>query len=102
MLIARSGAITVAEIAVAGVASILFPLPWFVAGEQSGNAQFLASREAALHLAQLETTPNRLASVLGGLSRDRLAAMASRARALGKPDATRRCADLCAHLAEAA
>jgi UDP-N-acetylglucosamine--N-acetylmuramyl-(pentapeptide) pyrophosphoryl-undecaprenol N-acetylglucosamine transferase len=102
VLIARSGAITVAEISVAGIAAILFPLPWFGAGEQAGNAQFLASRQAALHLAQLETTPAQLAGVLAGLTRERLADMASRARSLGKPDATRRCADLCTHLAEAA
>lgn len=102
VLIARSGAITVAEVSVSGVAAILFPLPWFVTGEQSGNAQFLASRGAGLRLAQLETTPAQLATVLAGLTRDSLAAMATRARALGRPDATRRCADLCAHLAEAA
>ena len=42
VLICRSGAITVAEIAAAGVASILFPLPWFVADEQAANANFLA------------------------------------------------------------
>lgn len=102
VLIARSGAITVAEVSVAGVAAILFPLPWFVAGEQAGNADFLASREAGVRMAQLETTPARLASVLSGLTRGRLLSMATRARALAKPDATRRCADLCAHLAEAA
>jgi UDP-N-acetylglucosamine--N-acetylmuramyl-(pentapeptide) pyrophosphoryl-undecaprenol N-acetylglucosamine transferase len=99
VLIARSGAITVAEIGVAGVAAILFPLPWIVAGEQAGNAEFLASRGAAIRLAQLETKPEGLAAVLRGLTRETLAAMAASARALGKPDATRRCADLCEALA---
>jgi UDP-N-acetylglucosamine--N-acetylmuramyl-(pentapeptide) pyrophosphoryl-undecaprenol N-acetylglucosamine transferase len=99
VLIARSGAITVAEIGVAGVASILFPLPWFVADEQAGNARFLESRGAAIRLAQLETTPAGLATLLAGLTRGKLAAMAAAARALGKPDATRRCADLCESLA---
>jgi len=99
VLVARSGAITVAEIGVAGVAAILFPLPWFVADEQAGNARFLESRGAAIRLAQLETTPAGLASLLAGLTRDKLAAMAAAARALGKPDATARCADLCESLA---
>jgi UDP-N-acetylglucosamine--N-acetylmuramyl-(pentapeptide) pyrophosphoryl-undecaprenol N-acetylglucosamine transferase len=99
VLIARSGAITVAEIGVAGVAAILFPLPWFVADEQAGNARFLESRGAAIRLAQLETTPASLAALLSGLTRERLAAMAAAARALGKPDATRRCAELCERLA---
>lgn len=102
VLIARSGAITVAEIGVAGVAAILFPLPWFVAGEQAGNAEFLASRGAALRLAQLETTPAGLAQILTGLTREKLAAMAGAARALGKPEATLRCANLCAQLGGAA
>jgi UDP-N-acetylglucosamine--N-acetylmuramyl-(pentapeptide) pyrophosphoryl-undecaprenol N-acetylglucosamine transferase len=102
LLICRSGAVTVAEIATAGVASILFPLPWFVVDEQTANARFLADREAGIALQQLETKPEQLAEILLGLDRDRLAAMARNARALGKPDATRRCADICVELAHAA
>jgi UDP-N-acetylglucosamine--N-acetylmuramyl-(pentapeptide) pyrophosphoryl-undecaprenol N-acetylglucosamine transferase len=99
VLIARSGAITVAEVGVAGVAAILFPLPWFVADEQAGNARFLESRGAAIRLAQLETTPASLAALLAGLTREKLAALAAAARSLGKADATRRCADLCEAMA---
>jgi UDP-N-acetylglucosamine--N-acetylmuramyl-(pentapeptide) pyrophosphoryl-undecaprenol N-acetylglucosamine transferase len=102
VMISRSGAITVAEIAAAGVAAILFPLPWFVADEQAGNARWLASRDAAVQLDQLHTTPAQLADVLRGLERERLAELARRARALGKPEATARCADLCEELARAA
>ena len=102
ILICRAGAITVAEIAAAGVAAMLFPLPWFVADEQSANADFLAGRGAGLAMKQLETTPAQLADVLRGLDRPKLIDMANRARALGKPDATRRCADLCEELARAA
>jgi UDP-N-acetylglucosamine--N-acetylmuramyl-(pentapeptide) pyrophosphoryl-undecaprenol N-acetylglucosamine transferase len=102
VLMARSGAVTVAEISAAGIAAILFPLPWFVTEEQAGNARFLASRGAALQLAQLETTPEKLAAVLAGLTREMLADMATKARALGKPEASARCADLCAQLAGAA
>ena len=91
-----------AEIGAAGIASILFPLPWFVADEQAANAAFLAERGAGIALSQLETKPADLASLLAELRRERLAAMAAKARALGKPDATQRCADLCAELAHAA
>jgi len=102
VLICRSGAITVAEITAAGVAAILFPLPWFVADEQAANASFLAERGAGIALRQLETQPLQLAQILRGLDRHRLAQLARRARELGRPDATRRCADLCVELAHAA
>ncbi len=102
VLVCRSGAITVAEITAAGIASILFPLPWFVADEQAANARFLADRDAGIALKQLETTPAQLADLLRGMDRARLASMARNARALGKPDATKRCADLCVELAHAA
>ena len=102
VLVCRAGAITVAEVSAAGVAAILFPLPWFVQDEQSANAHFLASRNAGISLAQLETSPAHLATVLGNLTRDGLRDMACRARALGRRDATARCADLCQELAHAA
>ncbi len=102
LLICRSGAVTVAEIAAAGVASVLFPLPWFVVDEQTANARFLSDRGAGIALDQLDTRPEELAEILLGLDRGRLAQFARAARALGKPDATRRCADVCVELAHAA
>jgi UDP-N-acetylglucosamine--N-acetylmuramyl-(pentapeptide) pyrophosphoryl-undecaprenol N-acetylglucosamine transferase len=101
VLVCRSGAVTVAEIGAAGVAAILFPLPWFVADEQAANAAFLADRGAGISMKQLETKPDQLAELLRGLDRHRLAQIARNARALGKPDAARRCADLCIELAHA-
>jgi len=102
VLICRSGAITVAEITAAGLAAILFPLPWFVVDEQTANARFLSDRDAGLTLPQLETAPEALAALLGGLTRERLVEMARKARSLGHPDATARCADACQELAHAA
>jgi UDP-N-acetylglucosamine--N-acetylmuramyl-(pentapeptide) pyrophosphoryl-undecaprenol N-acetylglucosamine transferase len=102
VLVCRSGAITVAEISAAGVAAILFPLPWFVADEQKANAAHLGEHGAGLALSQLETTPASLAGTLASLTRERLAEMARKARALGKPDATARCADACEELCRAA
>jgi UDP-N-acetylglucosamine--N-acetylmuramyl-(pentapeptide) pyrophosphoryl-undecaprenol N-acetylglucosamine transferase len=102
VLVCRSGAITVAEITAAGVAAILFPLPWFVGEEQAANAAFLTERGAGIALRQLETTPAALAELLRGLTRERLADMARKARSLGRRDATARCADVCEELARAA
>ena len=99
VMLCRSGAITVAELAVAGVASVLVPLPFFVAEEQLANAQFLADAGAGLLLKQLETTPQTLAQQIKNLAREKLLAMATIARALGKPDATVRCAEVCMELA---
>ena len=102
VLICRSGAITVAEITAGGIAAILFPLPWFVADEQRANASFLADRGAGIALKQLETKPAELAELLHGLTRERLLDMANKAHALGKPDATFQCANLCVEVARAA
>jgi UDP-N-acetylglucosamine--N-acetylmuramyl-(pentapeptide) pyrophosphoryl-undecaprenol N-acetylglucosamine transferase len=102
VLVCRSGAITVAEITAAGVAAILFPLPWFVAEEQAANAAFLAGREAGIAMRQLETSPASLAALLAALTRDKLGTMARNARALGRRDATRACAAVCEELAHAA
>ena len=100
VLVCRSGAI--AEITAAGLAAILFPLPWFVVDEQTANARFLSDRDAGVALAQLETSPESLAALLAGLTRERLAEIARKARSLGHPDATARCADACQELARAA
>jgi UDP-N-acetylglucosamine--N-acetylmuramyl-(pentapeptide) pyrophosphoryl-undecaprenol N-acetylglucosamine transferase len=102
VLVCRAGAITIAEITAAGLAAILFPLPWFVADEQTANAQFLSTRNAGISLAQLETSPAHLAELLRSLTRDALRDMAARARSLGKRDATARCADICQEVALAA
>ena len=95
LMLCRSGAITVAELAAAGVASILVPLPYFVAEEQEANARFLADAGAGVLVKQLEMTPQMLAAQLKKLTREKLLVMASLARALGKPDATARCAVAC-------
>jgi UDP-N-acetylglucosamine--N-acetylmuramyl-(pentapeptide) pyrophosphoryl-undecaprenol N-acetylglucosamine transferase len=99
LMLCRAGAITVAELAAAGVASLLVPLPFFVAEEQDANARFLADAGAGVLVKQLESTPQTLAAQLRNLSREKLLAMATIARSLGKPNATARCADACMELA---
>ncbi len=101
LIICRSGAITVAELAAAGVASILIPLPWFVAEEQRANAKFLADAGAGIVVEQQSETPASLAAKIINITRAKACDMATRARALGKPDATRACANVCAELVAA-
>ena len=99
LIICRAGATTVAEIAAAGIASLLVPYPHAVDDHQMVNARFLADRGAALLIPQSEFTPQRLAEVLAGTTRDGLLAMAQRARAVGKPEATLAVAKVCMELA---
>ncbi|MHB8666599.1 MAG: undecaprenyldiphospho-muramoylpentapeptide beta-N-acetylglucosaminyltransferase [Burkholderiales bacterium] len=99
VVICRAGALTIAELACAGVASILVPFPFAVDDHQTGNANFLAARGAAILLPQAELSAERLAELLRGLTRERLLDMAEKARALGKPDATEAVARACMELA---
>ena len=98
VVICRGGAITVAELAAVGVASIIVPLPGAIADEQSANAQFLVAAGAAVMVAQSELSAEGLAELLQALTRDRLAAMAAAARKVGRLDAADRVADACVTL----
>ena len=99
LLICRAGALTVAEIAAAGVASVLVPYPFAVDDHQTGNARFLSDAGAAVLLPQSEMTPQKLAAVIQSFSREQLAGMATKARALAKADATELVANTCVNLA---
>jgi UDP-N-acetylglucosamine--N-acetylmuramyl-(pentapeptide) pyrophosphoryl-undecaprenol N-acetylglucosamine transferase len=99
VIVCRAGASTIAEVAAAGVASVLVPYPHAVDDHQTANARFLAGRGAALLVPQGEFTADRLSKILAGFTRERLLAMARSARAAGKPEATRAVADVCMELA---
>jgi UDP-N-acetylglucosamine--N-acetylmuramyl-(pentapeptide) pyrophosphoryl-undecaprenol N-acetylglucosamine transferase len=88
VVICRAGAITVSELAVAGVASVLVPLVVSTTHHQRTNAEFMAAHGAAIHLPQPEATAPRIAQLLSELTRPSLQRMAEAARAIGKPDAT--------------
>ncbi len=100
LVICRAGAMTIAELSAAGLASVLVPFPHAVDDHQSANARFLAGRGAAILLPQRELTPERLAGLLRSLDREKLLDMACKARALGKPEAARLVADRCVELAK--
>lgn len=99
LVICRAGALTVAELAAAGTASLLVPYPYAVDDHQTSNARFLANAGAAILLPQDQLTPERLAEVRT-LSRGQLAQMAEKAYALARPEATAVVAQACAELAK--
>jgi UDP-N-acetylglucosamine--N-acetylmuramyl-(pentapeptide) pyrophosphoryl-undecaprenol N-acetylglucosamine transferase len=95
LVICRAGALTVSELAAAGVASLLVPFPYAVDDHQTHNARFLAEAGAAVLVQQRELSPRRLADLLLGFTREKLLDMAVRARALAKPDAAAAVAAAC-------
>ena len=99
LVICRAGALTVSELAVAGMASVLVPFPYAVDDHQTANAKFLSDSGAAVLIPQAEMNPTRLAGLIRTLDRGQLLAMAEKARALGKPEATRLVAESCIQLA---
>ncbi len=99
LVICRAGAMTVSEVAAAGVASLMVPYPHAVDDHQTTNARFLSTRDAALLVPQDELDPRRLADLLAGLDRSALQAMACRARAFARPDAAAQVADACEAIA---
>ena len=99
LVICRAGALTVAELAAAGVASILVPFPHAVDNHQTGNARFLVNVGGAFLLPQGELTPEAIA-LIRNYSRGQLLEMAEKARSLAKPDATEEVANICAESAK--
>jgi UDP-N-acetylglucosamine--N-acetylmuramyl-(pentapeptide) pyrophosphoryl-undecaprenol N-acetylglucosamine transferase len=99
LVICRAGALTVSELAAAGVASVLVPYPHAVDDHQTHNARFLADAGAAVLVQQRELSARRLADLLVGFTREKLAEMGIRARALAKPDAAAVVAAVCAAVA---
>jgi UDP-N-acetylglucosamine--N-acetylmuramyl-(pentapeptide) pyrophosphoryl-undecaprenol N-acetylglucosamine transferase len=93
LMVCRAGAITVSELCAAGVPAILVPLIVSTTSHQRDNAAWLAGQGAAVHLPQAELTAQKLASLLGGLHREQLLAMAMKARAAARPQAAARVAD---------
>ena len=100
LVICRAGAMTVAEVAAAGVASLMIPYPHAVDDHQTANARFLSDRDAALLIPQSQLEAQALADLLAGLDRARLLVIAQNARALARPDAATSVADACEAIAK--
>jgi UDP-N-acetylglucosamine--N-acetylmuramyl-(pentapeptide) pyrophosphoryl-undecaprenol N-acetylglucosamine transferase len=96
LVISRSGASTVAELAAIGRPAILVPLPHALDQDQAANAAMLERHGGAIRLLQSDFTPDRLAADMADLAGDpeRLATMAKSAKSAGKLDAADRLAEL--------
>ncbi|UOG17708.1 undecaprenyldiphospho-muramoylpentapeptide beta-N-acetylglucosaminyltransferase [Acinetobacter sp. PK01] len=95
LIICRAGALTVTEIATAGVAAIFVPLPSAVDDHQTANAKFLANIGAAKICPQANMTPESLKELLVPLmNRSLLSEMAVKARQQAQPDATQHVVEL--------
>jgi UDP-N-acetylglucosamine--N-acetylmuramyl-(pentapeptide) pyrophosphoryl-undecaprenol N-acetylglucosamine transferase len=101
LVVSRSGAGTVAELAGVGRPSILVPLPGSIDQDQFANAGVLMQAGGAIRVPQTEFTPVRLASEISTLAAEpqRLADMARKARSAGTLDAAERLADLVTEVA---
>ena len=105
LAVCRSGALTVAELAAAGVPALLVPFPAAVDDHQTRNAEYVVNAGAALLMPESELTPMSLAAALRSLfeaGRPRLVRMAQAARSTAITDADERLADACIAVAGAA
>lgn len=95
LVVARSGALTCAELCAIGRAAVFVPYPYAADDHQAANAETLAAAGAAIAIRQKDATAERLVEAIGGLYDDDVArlAMADAARARGVPDAARRIAE---------
>lgn len=101
LVICRAGALTVSELAAAGLPSLLIPLPHAIDDHQTRNAEFLAKEGAAFLMPQATTGAEQLAARLNEvlMQADQLKRMGSIARGLSKPDATRHLVEICLEVA---
>jgi UDP-N-acetylglucosamine--N-acetylmuramyl-(pentapeptide) pyrophosphoryl-undecaprenol N-acetylglucosamine transferase len=97
LVVCRAGALTIAELAAAGVAAVLVPYPHAVDDHQTHNAGFLVAAGSARLVADATLTPELLVRELRDLcaDRSRLLAMAEAARRVARPDAAEQLLDAC-------
>jgi UDP-N-acetylglucosamine--N-acetylmuramyl-(pentapeptide) pyrophosphoryl-undecaprenol N-acetylglucosamine transferase len=96
LVLCRSGALTIAELAAVGVASILVPYPYAVDDHQTVNAHYLVDAGAAYLLPQSDMSVQRLQKELALLDQpERLVDMAKRARERAMPEAAQQVAVHC-------
>ena len=97
MVICRAGALTISELAAAGLGAVLVPYPYAVDDHQTTNARYLVDAGAAVLMPQDALTPEVLAEEIRTCAsdRNRVVERAIRARELARPDATREVTDIC-------
>lgn len=98
IVVCRAGALTISELTMAGLASILVPYPHAVDDHQTRNALYLSEAGAARLMLQTELSEEHLSQVLSELvseGRNTMLNIAKQAYAMSKPDATKRVAQVC-------
>ena len=97
VVLCRAGALTVSELGIAGVASVLIPYPYAVDDHQTKNAAFLADNGAAIVVQQRDLTKTVLKQLLTDQlnQREKLMDMANKACSLGQPEASEKVATIC-------
>ena len=95
VVICRAGALTVAELACVGVASVLVPFPHAVDDHQTYNAKYLSDAGAALLIQQTEFNVAKASEILRNLTREICGEMAIKSKQLAKPNATEAVAKIC-------
>ena len=100
LIVCRSGASTVTEIAAVGAAALFVPFPSAVDDHQTTNARFLVDAGAAWLLPQNELSPQQLALRLQSLQREQLVAMAEKAKQMQKTEAVAAVVSACEQLAK--
>ncbi|QHE75247.1 undecaprenyldiphospho-muramoylpentapeptide beta-N-acetylglucosaminyltransferase [Hydrogenophaga sp. PBL-H3] len=100
LIVCRSGASTVTEIAAVGAAALFVPFPSAVDDHQTTNARFLVDAGAAWLVPQTELSPQQLALRLQSLQRDQLVAMAEKAKQMQKTEAVAAVVSACEQLAK--
>lgn len=100
LVVCRAGALTIAELSAAGIASILIPYPHAVDDHQSVNARYLTDADAAVLLPECDLAPESLARLVRAVmeEKDRMRRMAQAARARARTDAAEQIARACAEL----
>lgn len=97
IVICRAGALTVAELAASGIASVLIPYPYAVDDHQTSNANYLAKENAAVLIQETQLNSDKIKDLLQKWYQapEQLLQMAIKARSLAKPTATADVAKLC-------
>lgn len=103
IVICRSGAMTVAEVAAAGAVAVFVPLPNAIDDHQFYNARAMSDKRAALCFRQDDFVAGNWLDEVEALAKDRskLIAMANTARSFARLDATRDAADICMEILDA-
>lgn len=97
LVICRAGAMTISEVAIAGLPSLLVPFPYAIDDHQTRNAEYLVAANAAVLVPEQHDFENKLERALAELLMDsqRLQSMARAAASLARPDAASRVAAVC-------